>query len=177
MINPRRKIVFINYHFDCHDVRHWKGFFTNTCRQVWFDNVLFLWFDKTFSEAPRIVSNRLARIVFGVTSSPFLLNNTITKHLWNYGFYVDDFSGGKHTIEKAFELFKLEIRFLEGLFYLRKWRINDPKLRGLISENNENELKPSKILGIIWNEKNDIIVFKFKEICGLKLWTPPKETF
>ena len=74
-------------------------------------------------------------------------------------FYIGHFSGGENTLEKAFELFrKLNIRFLEGLFYLRKWRTNDPKLRGLISENNESELKP-KILGIIWNETNDPIGF------------------
>ena len=77
-------------------------------------------------------------------------------------FYVDDFSCGKNTIEKAFELLKkLKIRFLEGLSYLQKGRTNDSKLTGLISENNESELKPSKILGIIWNETNDTIVFNF----------------
>lgn len=75
-------------------------------------------------------------------------------------FYIDDLSGGENTTKKVFELFKkLKILFLKWLFYLRKWRANDPKLRCLISENNESELKPSKILGIIWNEKNDITVF------------------
>ena len=37
----------------------------------------------------------------------------------------------------------------------------------MISENDETELKPSKILGIIGNEINDSIVFKFKEICEI----------
>ena len=102
----------------------------------------------------------------------------IRKHMGNYEFdgefaqkvldffYVDDFSSGENTLERAFELFKkLKIRFSERLFYLRKWRTNDPKLRNLISENNESESKPSKILGRIWNETNDFIVFNFKEIC------------
>ena len=102
----------------------------------------------------------------------------IRKHMGNYEFdgefaqkvldyfYVDDFSSGENTLERAFELFKkLKIRFSERLFYLRKWRTNDPKLRSLISENNESESKPSKILGRIWNETNDFIVFNFKEIC------------
>ena len=35
----------------------------------------------------------------------------------------------------------------------------------MVSENNESESKPSKILGIIWNETNDHLVFNFKEIC------------
>ena len=70
---------------------------------------------------------------------------------------------------------KLKIRFLEWLFYLWKWRTNDPKLRGLISENNENELKLQKIRGIIWNEANDTIVFNFKEMCDFfKTLNPTK---
>ena len=31
----------------------------------------FLWFDDVFSNEPTIVRNRFARVVFGVTSSPF----------------------------------------------------------------------------------------------------------
>ena len=103
-----------------------------------------------------------------------MLNGTIRKHIRNYEFdeefvrkvldffYIDDFSGGENTLERASELVKkLKIRFLEGLFYLRKWRKNNPKLTGLISENNASELKSSKIIGIIWNETNDSIVFNF----------------
>ena len=91
----------------------------------------FLWFDDVFSEAPRIVRNKFARVVFGLISSPLFLNDTISKHMRNYKFdeesvrkvldfsCVDDFSSGENTIERAFELIKkLKIRFLEGLFYL-----------------------------------------------------------
>ena len=50
-------------------------------------------------------------------------------------------------------------------FCLQQLRINHPKSRDLISENIECELKPSKILEVIWNEANDTVVFKFKELC------------
>ena len=81
---------------------------------------------------------RLARVAFGVTSSPFLLNGTVRNHVSSYhfdpefvmqvlrSFFVDDFSCGNKTTIAAFELYKkLKIRFLEGQFNLTKWRTND----------------------------------------------------
>ena len=125
----------------------------------------FLWFDSIFSDQPKIVRNRFARVVFGVTSSPFCLNETIRKHVQNHdfdkefidkalsSFFVDDFIGGEESVAKAFELFKkLRIRFLEGHFLLRKWKTNNLELRNLITHNNSgNEdtvIKAEKNLGI-----------------------------
>ena len=105
------------------------------------DFLRFLWFDNVFSEQPEIVRNRFARVIFGVTSSPYLLNETICKHAQKYdfdidfintvfnSFYVDDFVGGENSLEGAFLLFKkLKLRFLESLFHLKKWKTNDLKL-------------------------------------------------
>ena len=121
-------------------------------------------------------------MVFGVNSSPFLLNGTIRKHANNYldidpefvekvtkSFYVDDCISGKNSIEKALELYKkLEMRFLEGLFHLRKWRTNDPDLRQKINsvENIETQTEstPEKILRITWDENSDTLNFDLKEI-------------
>ena len=114
-----------------------------------------------FSDSPKVVRNRLARVIFGVTSSPFLLNQTIRKHVQSYefdidfvnivlnSFYVDDFTGGENDFEKALDLYKkLKIRFLEGLFHLRRRQTNQPKLRKLIY-GGEQSLGPSKVLGDI----------------------------
>ena len=45
------------------------------------DVLRFLWIDDPSSEDPNIVLNRFNRVVFGVTSSPFLLNGTVRHHV------------------------------------------------------------------------------------------------
>ena len=45
------------------------------------DYLRFLCFDIIFSDQPKIARSRFARVVFGVTSSPFCLNGTIRKHV------------------------------------------------------------------------------------------------
>ena len=71
-----------------------------------------------FANEPKIIRNRFERVIFGVTSSPALLNQTIRKHTSNYdfdsefskkklnSFFVDDFTGGEDTVEKGYLLFK-----------------------------------------------------------------------
>ena len=116
-------------------------------------------------------------MIFSVTSSPLLLNGTIRKHIGNYeydqafvekienSFYVDDFSGGDASFETALELYKkLRVRFAEGYFNLRKRRTNVANLRKLISETVQNDIKPEKILGVLWDEIDGTFIFDFKEI-------------
>ena len=45
------------------------------------DALCFLWFTDVFKENPDIVKLRFTRVVFGVCSSPFLLNATVKHHL------------------------------------------------------------------------------------------------
>ena len=150
------------------------------------DFVRFLWFEDVFADEPKIVRNRFARLLFGVTSSPFLLTGTMRKHLSKYndtdpkfvekatnGFHVDDFTGGDMTTETAYELFKkLKIRFAEANFNLRKWRTNDPKLRQLINESSQSnqettqmdqKCEATKQLGVLWNENTDELLFDLKQ--------------
>ena len=44
----------------------------------------FLWFDDPFSTEPNIIILRFLGVVFGIISSPFLLNATIKYHLERY---------------------------------------------------------------------------------------------
>ena len=45
------------------------------------DSLRFLWIDDISKENPEVVTFRFTRVVFGVSSSPFLLNATIRYHL------------------------------------------------------------------------------------------------
>ena len=53
----------------------------------------FLWYDDVFSDNPDILVYRFTRVIFGIISSPFLLNRTLklnfTKFLFKdlYEFY------------------------------------------------------------------------------------------
>ena len=83
------------------------------------DYLRFLWVDDILKENPKIIRNRFARVVFGMTSSPFLLNAAICKHNNQYttadpgyvqktllSFFINDFTGGEFSIDTAFELYK-----------------------------------------------------------------------
>ena len=48
------------------------------------DVLRFLWVKDANAEEPEIITLRFARVVFGVSSSPFLLNATIYHHLMQY---------------------------------------------------------------------------------------------
>ena len=79
-------------------------------------------------------------------------------------FYVDNFSGGANSLEGVNGLFKkLKLRFIDSAFNLSKWRTNESNLRKIIGDENPS----SKILGIVWNERDDTLSFNFQEICDL----------
>ena len=149
------------------------------------DFLRFLWFYGVFSEQPKIVRNRFARVMFGVTSSPYLLNETIRKHAQKYhfdidfinavfnSFYVDDFVGEENSLEGVFLLLKkLKLRFLQSLFHLKKWKTNDLKLES-ISDSKSTEI--SKVLGILCDDHNDTFIYDFKETCELAHSLPLKK--
>jgi len=76
------------------------------------DVLRFLWFDDVKKECPKVIVLRFARVVFGISSSPFLLNATVKPHLEGHkerdpefvetflrSIYVDDLSSGGDTDE------------------------------------------------------------------------------
>ena len=101
------------------------------------DVLRFLWINDLTSEVPNIVVKRFNRVVFGVTSSPFLLNGTVRHHVSNYevedpqfvndflsSLYVDDFNGGKDSVPEAFQLYsKAKSVMEEGKSNRGMWKL------------------------------------------------------
>ena len=118
------------------------------------DCLRFLWFKDCKKELSDIIVYRFNRVVFGVNSSPFLLNAVLRHHVETYkevdpnfvtkilqSFYVDDLVSGSNSLEDAFSLYrKAKSRMLEGGFRLRKWKTNSTVLAKAIQEcENEDE--------------------------------------
>jgi len=89
-------------------------------------------------------------VIFGVSSSPFLLNATIKHHIEQYeqcdpaftqkfleGIYVDDLASGDSDVDSIFEFYvKSKLRLMDASFNLRKFVTNSPEMWTRI-ENNE----------------------------------------
>ena len=107
------------------------------------DPLRFLWVDDISSKSPEVVAFRFTRVVFGVSSSPFLLNATIRHHLEAHlenqplivarllnSFYVDDVITGASTEDEAFSLYRVAKEILKaGGFNLRKFTTNAAMLQ------------------------------------------------
>ena len=127
-------------------------------------NILrFLWLDDVWSEHPKAITIRFTRVVFGLSSSPFLLNATIRHHIEQYrceepkfvdaflrAIYVDDLNSGGNDDDSVYMFYKkAKLRLAEGGLNLRKFVTNSPGLMEKI-ERNESTLfsKPAKDISI-----------------------------
>ena len=102
----------------------------------------FLWVDDIDKLSPEIVVLRFTPVVFGVSSSPFMINATIKHHIEQYkeanpefvekflcSIYVDDLSSGASEVDMAYELYlRSKLRLGEQGFNLRKFVSNCPEL-------------------------------------------------
>ena len=121
------------------------------------DFLRFLWRDPSSSER-EIVVFRFMRVVFGLTSSPFLLNGTIRQHMSKYrdsdkefveqflsDLYVDDITTGSDTVEKGKVFFEKASSSMSGAgLQLRKWTSNDAELQEFFSSK-EPPLQPKSV--------------------------------
>ena len=116
------------------------------------DSLRFLWIANPLDvENPETITLRFARVVFGVSASPFLLNATINHHLETYrdvdpefvdeflsSIYVDDLVTGACDVESSYKLYvKSRLRLAAAGFKLRKFITNSAELRGHIRRSEE----------------------------------------
>ncbi|GBN59184.1 hypothetical protein AVEN_122821-1, partial [Araneus ventricosus] len=124
------------------------------------DVLRFLWWENTGCSEIRIY--RHCRVVFGVSSSPFLLNATISYHLerekfqteslrktighLKEGFYVDNLVTSVNDSTELEQLKSQSIEIMkEGAFELRCWASNDSK------EDQDKQM----VLGLSWDVVSD----------------------
>ena len=119
----------------------------------------FLWVDDPAQEDPKIVAYRFARVMFGVSSSLFLLNATIRHHLERHSdthgdlvtkvlrsIYVDDVVTGLQSEEQAYELYTRAKNLLKtGAFNLRKFTTNLSTLQARIDAEESVHLRDSSL--------------------------------
>ena len=153
------------------------------------DFVRFLWFDDVYKLTPELIVLRFARILFGLTCSPFLLNGTVKCHLRKYlkdenivkyierllkDLYVDDSINSFDEIADCIEFYNVAKSCLaDAGMEMRKWKTNDVNLQQYLSsaENNtrpdENSIRNNnypKVLGINWDTNSDTFIFDFYNI-------------
>ena len=111
------------------------------------DVLQFLWFDNALLEKPTMIELRFARVVFGVSSSPFLLNATVKHHLERFlatypetvtsileSICVDDVVFGAEDEDSAYKLYLESKEILKnGSFNLRKFTTSCPSLQDRIN--------------------------------------------
>ncbi|XP_054628394.1 uncharacterized protein LOC129179316 [Dunckerocampus dactyliophorus] len=153
------------------------------------DALRFLWLTgPPDAEQTSVCTMRMARVVFGVSSSPFLLAATIRRHLEQYQvshphiadtikdhLYVDDFIASSRDVGSAYVLTKgaKEILATAGM-NLCKWTTNSPELKTKWQESEfdftaEPEAHDSvlKVLGLVWRPETDDFVFNLKHLMNI----------
>ncbi|XP_070537520.1 uncharacterized protein [Ptychodera flava] len=148
------------------------------------DALRVLWYNNL--QDREVTEYRFTRVIFGATSSPYILGVTLQKHIEDYeqeypatvhslleDTYVDDIQGGGNK-EDDVATFKAESTKIlsEGGFNLHKWHSNIDHLN---AENDKQEEETyttrfvgntsgneTKILGIPWNKEEDTLTISFE---------------
>lgn len=122
-----------------------KAFWWCQCVNEDRDVLRFLWEDNIEKDFPEVLVLRFTGVVFGMSTSPFLLNGMLDHHNRKYdpefvarfpcAIYVNNVTCWGNDIEDVFQLyFKTSRRLLEGGFNIRKFVSNDSQLQTRIQE-------------------------------------------
>ena len=109
-----------------------------------------LWFENINDPALKIKILRFTRLVFGLLSSPFILNGNVEVQIQKYlngstkqnvilkllrNLYVDDTTSSLNYTEETFNFYKIATSAMrDGSFQLRKWVSKDKDLQDKINK-------------------------------------------
>ena len=130
---------------------------------------VFLWLSDPTDENSPFVMYRFKVVLFGATSSPFMLHAALTFHLTQnitvvsqdllHNLYVDNIVSGCTNEQASVEYFNESRSLLRNAgFNLRSWSSNCTQLQSVASHHKVAEPNnPVKVLGIFWNTQKDKI--------------------
>ena len=127
------------------------------------DYTRFLWLSDPSNASSPFVTYRFKVVLFGATSSPFMLSATLKFHLTQnasaisrdllHNLYVDNLVSGCESEGTAIQYFTESRSVLSSAgFNLRSWSSNRPMLQATTLQHKVNDTtNPVKVLGLIWN--------------------------
>ena len=140
------------------------------------DFTRFFWLSNPEDPESEFDVYRFKAVLFGSTSSPFMLNATLHLHLSKQNsetandmiqnLYVDNVISGGPNEESVVQYFRMARSCMsEANFNLRSWASNSPQLQAITHE--ESVADPSQmvnLLGLHWNVSTDQVCFVPKQL-------------
>lgn len=133
------------------------------------DYVRFLWVKGIDEDEPQVVTYRFRSVLFGSTSSPFLLQATLYRHFMQYpseykdlflnAFYVDNFLATVNDETELINVYREICRCLQNAgMPTQLWNSNSKVFNEIVGD--ETREKVTNVLGLSWNTQNDTISLK-----------------
>ena len=139
------------------------------------DYTRFLWLSTPSDPDSKLITYRFKTVLFGSTSSPFMLNATLQQHLNSFdtpiardmkrNLYVDNIILGCNSEDQVVKYYR-EARTIMGQakFNLRSWASNSNQLQSLAkSEGTADKDSTVSLLGLLWSTSTDTITFSSKQ--------------
>ena len=135
------------------------------------DYTRFLWPENPHDPHSKLITYRFRAVLFGATSSPFLLQATLTHHLdkskspyaekIKESLYVDNLQGTVLSEEELLKFYDSANKTMaEANMPLQEWCTNSPMLQNVLHQQAEGQQYKIKLLGINWNVKKDQLSVK-----------------
>ena len=140
------------------------------------DLTRFLWLSDPSNPDSPLITYRFKVVLFGSTSSPFMLNATLDHHLNSHtsevstnmkeNLYVDNVISGCQSEEAIIQYYTTARTIMrEANFNLRSWASNSRQLQITAQADHTLDLNTTvNLLGLQWNTCTDVLSFPQREI-------------